>query len=178
MMSDRLMKGTSSDSELAHTIFIGRSVGSSLLDFINVPPEPVGSVPSEWSGGKPGTRMQFRKQRRVREQIAFLGTLKENWDHRSAPPPSPLAIRLALQIVSHGTPYDILPDAVGPSPDGGIMLEFRAGGKYFLIDIYNDGDIVLLRENEHGEMRTTQESEKDLDRMVLELWGAFNEPAR
>ncbi|MEO5931160.1 MAG: hypothetical protein ABIR47_14605 [Candidatus Kapaibacterium sp.] len=113
-----------------------------------------------------------QQQQRLRRRIQFLGELPANWDQRGAEAASELAVRLAKRFLSRVGQYRILPSAVGPSPEGGIMLEFRFGSRYFLLDIYNDGDIVFLREHENGDTRATEEAEGDIDRLVLELWAA------
>jgi hypothetical protein len=52
-------------------------------------------------------------------------------------------------------------DFINPSQDGGVILELNRHGHYFLIEIFNDGDIVLLKRN--GENREVF----DLDRKSL-----------
>jgi hypothetical protein len=39
---------------------------------------------------------------------------------------------------------------VNPSPDGGVIIEFYESGVYFLIEFFDDGDIVLLRRDEEN----------------------------
>lgn len=52
-------------------------------------------------------------------------------------------------------------DFINPSQDGGVILELNRHGHYYLIEFFNDGDIVLLKRN--GENREVF----DLDRESL-----------
>lgn len=57
--------------------------------------------------------------------------------------PSDLAIDLALKTLGLYTELDITPE-VNPSLDGGVIFEFFKNESYYLLEIFNDGDIVFL----------------------------------
>ena len=109
--------------------------------------------------------------------IHSFASLPSNWDSYGAKPPSQTAINRAVEYLSTLAQYKLVPNAVGPSPDGGVMLEFSIGSKYFLLDFYNDGDLVFLRENEHGITQTTQEDVSEgMVPIILEMQQARRQP--
>ena len=65
--------------------------------------------------------------------------------------PSHSSIQRAIWTLSNLGRKGQLPTKVSPSPDGGVMIEKITSNNYFLIEFYNDGDIVFLKRKPDGQ---------------------------
>lgn len=86
--------------------------------------------------------------------------------------PNGSSINVAKQIIGflHEKLDELL---VSPSPDGGVMLELQENGHYFLIEIFNDGDIVYFKRSADGKREsydvTTEEVIEKICTDLLEI---------
>jgi hypothetical protein len=61
-------------------------------------------------------------------------------------------------------------DFVNPSHDGGMIIEFQLKNTYHLIELFNDGDIVLLKRNIDTKKREVFDlDEKSLTQFIAKL---------
>lgn len=68
-------------------------------------------------------------------------------------------IRITEAILQHLSANNIALDFINPSHEGGVIIEFTSGGSYFLIEIFNDSDIVLLKRD--GDNRVAYDLEEN-----------------
>ena len=86
------------------------------------------------------------------DKIKSFEYYPKGWDSFDTEPPSKIAIKNAIFALKLTRKHFILPERVNASADEGIIFEFLKGDKYYLIEFYNDGDIVYLkRENTKSE---------------------------
>lgn len=84
---------------------------------------------------------------RAKQKIAVIGKLLEledNWDSYGSEAPCPKALKKSVEFLKELIPVLTLPNQISPSPDGGVMFEFRRANRYYLVSILNEGDIVYL----------------------------------
>ncbi len=72
----------------------------------------------------------------------------DNWDGYGAISPSHLSIYRANYFINISEKNGVKPSHIGPSAKGGISIKIENGGIHYIIEFYNDGDIVLLNKNE------------------------------
>lgn len=75
----------------------------------------------------------------------FLNQVKNNAINSGIEVPNDWAVDTAKSVVTHL--YSKIPeiDFINPSHEGGIVIEYHIEEHYFLIEIYNDYDIVFLK---------------------------------
>lgn len=87
---------------------------------------------------------------RIWGELGSYLDLRENWDSYDAPAPTREIIDFAKKFVAITSERGVLPQAVAASPDGGITLRYLRGREPIIVDFYNDGPSVLLREDDAG----------------------------
>ncbi len=65
--------------------------------------------------------------------------------------PNSFAESQAIDILNYLNNKKIAVDFVNPSNDGGLILEIYLGSDYYLIEVYNDKDIVFLSRKSGGQ---------------------------
>lgn len=90
-------------------------------------------------------------------KLATISSLPNDWDEGGADAFDPRIIRTASDLLAHyrakGTPP---PQAVVPSPDGSVVLEWYGEGNYVSAVIEVPGVAeVMEKSNEHGAIFTT-----------------------
>ncbi|MEO6046576.1 MAG: hypothetical protein ABIQ57_03790 [Candidatus Kapaibacterium sp.] len=88
--------------------------------------------------------------------VDSLSLLEEDWDSYGGESPNAFAIEVARQAIDGMASVGVLPDSITASTDGGVMLEMIRGSMYYLIDIYNEGEVVFLQ-------RSGEEDPKSVD---------------
>ena len=84
--------------------------------------------------------------------------------------PNSKTMEITKKIVGQFGIKNIPLDFLNPSHDGGMILEFHIGNDYHLIELFNDGDIVLLKRNNQRNQREVFDlDEKSLFEFVNSL---------
>jgi hypothetical protein len=89
-----------------------------------------------------------------------LELLPNNWNGSGSENPSPAAVSIARDIAHAFITYGLIPDAIAPSPEGGVAVCFIRDRKYADIECFNSGDILAVRysANEEPEAWVIQRS--------------------
>ena len=97
-------------------------------------------------------------------KIETYRDLPRNWNSFDRDPPSELAIKYAITALHNN--FEVLPDRIDPSNDESIIFTYYRNNWYYLIEFYNDGEIVFLKRkgSEHSHVEDTTLA--DLDRFV------------
>ena len=71
--------------------------------------------------------------------------LPADWDSYGSPPPSRLAVSMAIWVIQAINLDDLpIPDVV-PVPGGGIQLEWQCGARELELEILPDGALLFLK---------------------------------
>jgi hypothetical protein len=97
---------------------------------------------------------------RLQRNLEIMSNFKDGWDSYSAPAPSAHAITSGKHLLNELRPFRIVPTKLGPSGDGGVVLECSHRGFDYVIDIYNDGVTTVLKEID-GAIISSLESSTD-----------------
>lgn len=103
--------------------------------------------------------------------IGKLNNLSSNRLASLGEVPSLYSILVAKTITGVLSDKGIYNAKVSPSPDGGVMLELIIEGEYYLIEIYNDGDLVFLVRSVDGKREAYDFDLKSLIEEILERFG-------
>lgn len=80
---------------------------------------------------------------KLSDKIQSLSSIQKNWDSYGAPPPSQGVVRKSETILSKLISYNLIPEDILPSVEGGISFIFTSEDKYATIEVHNDGDIIV-----------------------------------
>jgi|SRR5579859_1516480 len=78
-------------------------------------------------------------------KLKCLTSLPTNWDSCGSDRPSREAISSAAGIAKAFIDFGLVPDAITPSPEGGIAICFMRNQKYADIECLNSGEILAVR---------------------------------
>lgn len=81
----------------------------------------------------------------LENRLDLLSTLNSNWDTYGSEPPSKQSIIAATAIAKAFIDFGLIPDAVGPSAEGGIAICFVRNQKYADIECFNTGETLAVR---------------------------------
>lgn len=111
-------------------------------------------------------------------RLCELGTLGHDWDSYGGDPPTPLAITRARQLLKQACERFIAtvgggvrPFAIAPTPDGGILIEWRTARRGIAILVGAAGALDFVTTEGEGEARRYQEAENVSWDLVLDLIG-------
>jgi hypothetical protein len=74
-----------------------------------------------------------------------LASLPTNWDSYGSESPSKRTVSIAGDIAKAFVNFGLIPDAITPSPEGGIAIYFTRNQKYADIECFNSGDVFAVR---------------------------------
>jgi hypothetical protein len=77
--------------------------------------------------------------------LSRLSGLNANWDTYGSEPPSEQSIAVAAAIAKAFIGFGLIPDAVGPSAEGGVAICFVRNKKYADIECFNSGETLAVR---------------------------------
>ena len=80
--------------------------------------------------------------------------------------PNANSIKTAIDIIIVFEDKGMNISNLTPSPDGGIMIEFESENAYRVIEIYNDGEIIYVK-NDNEEMASKKISLENIDNLIL-----------
>jgi len=81
----------------------------------------------------------------IENRLLYLANLPSNWDSYGSDAPSSTAVHSAIAIASTFIRLGLIPDAVTPSPEGGIALCFVRNDRYADIECFNSGETLAVR---------------------------------
>ena len=81
----------------------------------------------------------------INDRLNRLANLPANWDGYGSDAPSRVAVHSAIAIATAFINFGLIPDAVTPSPEGGIALCFVGNNKYADIECFNSGETLAVR---------------------------------
>jgi hypothetical protein len=117
--------------------------------------QPVGgsaaSALVDYACYRPTRQLQDLEVETLRRELRELRRLGPNWDSYGSPAPSERAIGIAASAIAALHYASLFPKSVRPTSDESIMLQIPVGDVCYLLEIYNDGDIVLSDDREGGE---------------------------
>lgn len=82
--------------------------------------------------------------------IKRLYDLEDNWDGYGSPKPSVFSIEIATDIITSmiiSSNYDL---HIAPSPDGGVVIEYRTDDQHIGVEICNDEVLFGFKDHGHG----------------------------
>lgn len=108
-----------------------------------------------------GTIQDFKSTYRykTRKQNLELINAVENAKKLGFDVPNDEVINLAYSTLENIERYYFSILFINPSSDGGIIIELNRAGIYYLIELFNDGDIVFLKRD--GENREVFDLDKE-----------------
>ncbi len=80
-----------------------------------------------------------------------LASLPANWDSLGTERPSQHAISAAAGIAESFISFGLVPDAIVPSPEGGVAVCFLRNQKYADIECLNSGEVLAVRYSSHDD---------------------------
>lgn len=89
--------------------------------------------------------------------------------------PTSLSIENALSILNILGSFFIYPNKVSPSLDGGIIFEFFKNDNYYVIELFNNGDIVFLKRENDKESDVSDLSLKQINQKLFIEFSYLNE---
>jgi hypothetical protein len=81
----------------------------------------------------------------LQNRLGQLSALRANWDTYGSEPPSAKAVAAAAAIAKAFIEFGLIPDAVGPSAEGGVAICFVRNQKYADIECFNSGETLAVR---------------------------------
>jgi hypothetical protein len=109
----------------------------------------------------------------LRDQITALSFLENGWDGYSGPPPSPVAIELAIAALETLRRLNVQPTAILPSADGGAGICFTEGQYYAHLEFDNTGGAWALMYGPDGSPESWQ-LETPNAASVAEAWSRIS----
>lgn len=104
------------------------------------------------------------------DRIESLANLSPNRKQFIAEEPSRYSRYIAFLIGKVLRDFGVQNAQISPSPEGGIMFEFINDEIYYLIEVYNDGDLVFLNRLTDG---TRDAGDYNLQELINELSERF-----
>ncbi len=102
-------------------------------------------------------------------QLSGLLRLPKNWDGNDADPPTPLAVGLALEIISNLATTACKPEWICPTGDSGISFMCDCADCTLTWDIDHDGDISLKVDRFFLDPEFRMIAPTDIDEVITEL---------
>ena len=87
----------------------------------------------------------------IEARLEQLAKLPANWDSYGTENPSRMAIITALAIAKAFVEFDLLPDAISASSEGGVAICFMRNQRYADIECFNSGDVLAVRYSKNDE---------------------------
>ncbi len=84
-------------------------------------------------------------QLELENRLGQLSALRANWDTYGSEPPSKESVTAAAVIAKAFIDFGLIPDAVGPSAEGGVAISFFRNRKYADIECFNSGETLAVR---------------------------------
>jgi hypothetical protein len=81
----------------------------------------------------------------LQKRLDQLSELSEDWDTYGSEPPSKQSVAVAASIAKAFIDFGLIPDAVGPSAEGGVAICFVRNQKYADIECFNSGETLAVR---------------------------------
>jgi hypothetical protein len=81
----------------------------------------------------------------LENRLQQLSALRANWDTYGSEPPSRESLTAAGAIAKAFINFGLIPDAVGPSAEGGVAICFVRNRKYADIECFNSGETLAVR---------------------------------
>jgi hypothetical protein len=91
------------------------------------------------------TENELMASRELQNRLGQLSALRANWDTYGSEPPSAKAVAAAAAIAKAFIEFGLIPDAVGPSAEGGVAICFVRNQKYADIECFNSGETLAVR---------------------------------
>jgi hypothetical protein len=108
----------------------------------------------------------------LRDQVSRVSEVSPELSIFLAESPNKYAVVAGKSIADLLHDLDIKNVKVNPSPEGGILFEFvHVNTVYFLIEVYNDGDFVLLTRTKDGTREAFDYCYRELIEELLERLG-------
>jgi hypothetical protein len=106
---------------------------------------------SEMATSREGSEYVRKKIAEIDITLEQLSSLPMNWDSYGSQRPSQRAVSMAGDIAKAFISAGLVPDALAPSPDGGIAVCFMRNKKYADIECFNTGHVLAVRYSSHEE---------------------------
>lgn len=81
----------------------------------------------------------------MKNSLELLKNSFKNAYELGLPDPNSECVTNSYTIISYLDSFNIKVDFINPIVEGGVMIEFNKNGIYHMFEIYNDGDIILLK---------------------------------
>lgn len=104
---------------------------------------------------------------RIYEQIHSF-TDRKNLPDFIALTPNQHTILDATKVLDAFNSYGIVPGAVNPSPEGGVMFEHIINEHYFMFELYNDGIIAYLHRLPDGTLYDEELSLSQVESKIVQ----------
>jgi len=113
----------------------------------------------------------FLIKERFLKAFKYLKSLRDtdiNWGEEYFSMPSNEALQASYSLLNDIVNKTFMPDLIGPS-DEGVIFEFLRNGRYFLIEIYNNGEIIFLRRNRDSLSEAFEINSENKDTFLNEI---------
>jgi len=97
--------------------------------------------------------------------------LSQNWDSYGSPPPTFLAIGLAIDVLTKIDHPSLSAASVVPTSGGGVQLEWSVGSRRFQLEILGEGSVEYLKIDETGPVEEGSLIPTDYDKIRSILLG-------
>ena len=119
--------------------------------------------------------IQIYKLESVQEKINKVKELDQSWaDEEGIALPDETAIKQTCNFVKNLADYEIYPDRVNPSAEGGICLSFHNGTQILHFEIYNDGELGYIIEDRYKKEILENQEIKYLSTMIERIKEFYN----
>jgi len=106
------------------------------------------------------------------QRIASFRYLRTDWSPYCVEAPNAVAIGNALDALKRIWRWGVLPSKVNPSVEEGIVFEFTRGERFFLLEFYNESEIVYLKREGDAESEVSEVTLEDMDAIAQTIAAA------